>query len=410
MRAADTNLNVALGRWTRALVINGLGLYVMLMYGITYYAVTTAALRMSADLGVPASTVFGVMTVGLLISAAFAPTIGRWTDRVGAAIVLLIGALARALMLVAMALAPEATTCMLALLVVQVLGLLTEYDATFAAAVDMPGDRARTGMSQITLWGGIASTVFWPATAFLLEKVDWRHMFLLYAAILLVVCVPVAALLRQVPRVAALDRGPALKPAADSPPLTAPSRMTFALVAAAFAFGGIVYNLPSLMLPVLEGLGLGASAILIGMIFGPSQTAGRFFDMVFGGRVSAIAAAVLAAAMVVVALAVLLVGWASAGIVFAVLFGAGAGVSSIVRGSVVLAIYGRMDYATWLGRVGRIRLIVTAMSPFGLALILESFGARAVVYTCGVAAVLSFACFVVLAIQSPTPANPEHQA
>ncbi len=150
-------------------------------------------------------------------------------------------------------------------------------------------------------------------------------MFLLYAAILLVVCVPIAALLRQVPRVAALDRGPALQPAADSPPLTSPSRMTFTLVAAAFAFGGIVYNLPSLMLPVLEGLGLGASAILIGMIFGPSQTAGRFFDMVFGGRVSAITAAVLAAAMVVVALAVLLLGWASAGIVFAVMFGAGAG-------------------------------------------------------------------------------------
>ncbi len=59
-------------------------------------------------------------------------------------------------MLGALALAPEATTCLLALLVVQVLGLLTEYDTAFAAAVDMPGDRARTGMSQITLWGGIA--------------------------------------------------------------------------------------------------------------------------------------------------------------------------------------------------------------------------------------------------------------
>ncbi len=64
MRATDTNLDVALGPWTRAFAINGLGIYVMLMYGITYYAVTTAALRMSVDLGVPASTVFGVIRSG----------------------------------------------------------------------------------------------------------------------------------------------------------------------------------------------------------------------------------------------------------------------------------------------------------------------------------------------------------
>jgi len=39
----------------RLLAVNGLGLYAMLMYGITYYAVTTAAPRMAAEFGYPGS-------------------------------------------------------------------------------------------------------------------------------------------------------------------------------------------------------------------------------------------------------------------------------------------------------------------------------------------------------------------
>jgi hypothetical protein len=42
--------------------------------------------------------------------------------------------------------------------------------------------------------------------------------------------------------------------------------------------------------------------------------------------------------------------------------------------------------------------------------ILEHFGVGAVIYTCGVAAVLSLACFVLLAIQVATPAYPDRQA
>lgn len=409
MRVVDQSLQWAPGAWARALAINGLGLYVMLMYGITYYAVTTTAPRMAADLGIPASAVFAVITVSLLITAALAPRIGRWTDRAGAATILLIGASARTAMLAAMALAPEPITFVVALFAVQTLGQLTEYDATFAAAVDMPGDRARTGMSQITLWGGVASTVFWPLTAFLLERMHWRSMFLLYAGVLLAVCVPVAALLRSIPRAATPVSGSHATAQSSQGNVShhqpAHSRFTFALVAAAFAFGGVAYNLPALMLPVLEGLGLGASAIVVGMIFGPSQTAGRFFDMVLGGRVSAMTVAVIASAMVAVALAVLLVGGTWAGIAFAMLFGAGAGVGYIVRGSVILTLYGRQDYATWLGRLGRVRLIVTAVSPLGLALILERFGAHAVIFACGAAALLSLACFAWLAATTTTAAT-----
>jgi len=164
----------------------------------------------------------------------------------------------------------------------------------------------------------------------------------------------------------------------------------------------VAYNLPSLMLPVLDGIGLGASAVIVGMIFGPAQTAGRFVDMIVGDRVRAISVAVVASAMVAVAFVVLLTGGVWAAIAFAVLFGAGAGVGYVVRGSVVLAFYGPQGYATWLGRLGTVRLVVTALSPLGLALILERLGAHAVIVVCGAAAVLSLTCFAALAAGKAT--------
>lgn len=395
----------------RLAAINGLGLYVMLMYGVTYYAVTTAAPRMAAEFGYPASSVFALLTLALLVTAALAPRLGVLSDRVGAATILLIGATLRSILLAGMALAPEPLTFALALLLVQILGQTTEYDAAFAAVVEMGQEKARSGMSQITLWGGLASTAFWPATAVLLERMTWRSMFLVYAAVLLVVCVPLAALVKSASSGgrASNDNGSAA-PAGSAPPRDRPSGEVppFWLVAAAFALGGVAYNLPSLMLGVLEGLGLGAAAVTIGMLFGPSQTAGRFCDMLLGNRVSPLAVAVGASAMVAVAFAVLLVGDVWAGVAFAVLFGAGAGVGYVVRGSVVLALYGPQAYASRLGRVGTVRLVVTAMAPLGLSLVLESLGARAVIYVCATAGLLSLACFIALIAWRPqSPAVSE---
>lgn len=387
-------------RLTPAAAINGLGLYVLLMYGVTYYAVTTAAPRMASDFGVPASYVFAVLTAALLMTAIVAPRLGRSIDRIGAAPVLLVGSMLRAALLAAMAIAPEFWVFAIALFGTQMLGQATEYDATFAAAVDVAGDRARVGMSQITLWGGLASTVFWPVTAMMLDHMTWRSMLLVYAVVILLVCGAIAAALTTLPRLPRQTRSDAAPASAaarsgqrDMTPLAPPP---FWLVAGAFAAGSVAYNLPSLMLPILQGLDLGSMAIVVGMLFGPSQTAGRFGDMVLGDRVPPVLVAVIATAASLVALGMLLIGHIWAALAFAVLFGAGAGVGYVVRGSVVLSLYGATNYAFRLGRLGTVRLTVTAMSPLLLVLILERYGAHAVIGTCAIAVALSLACFIAL--------------
>lgn len=394
-------LQAGLGRTLRSPVtwaVNGLGLYVLLMYGITYYAISTAAPRIAAGFDVPVSAIFALLTASLLLTAILAPRFGRWTDKVGAASILTTGAIVRSAALAAMALAPTYWVFAAAFLIVQIAGQLTEYDATFAAAVDVAGERSRVAMSQITLWGGLASTAFWPATAWLLDRMSWQSTFLVYAAIMLATCLPIALLLRCLPRQGGVagSKAPVATPAEPATPIRRPPPL--ALVALAFALGGIAYNLPVLMLPVLEGLGLGVAAVAVGMLFGPSQTAGRFVDMVVGTRAQATTVALVAAAGVAVALLLLLVGgglWT--GLVFAVLFGAGAGVAYVTRGSVVLELHGAAGYAGRLGRLSSVRLVVGAATPFVLSLILERFGAWHVVAFCALAALLSLACFAWLA-------------
>jgi MFS family permease len=164
----EAQIGVAIGRPNMWLVSSGLGFYVLLMYGIAYYGVTTAAPRIAAEFSVPVSTIFAMFTAALLSTAFLAPLYGRWMDEFGAARILLVGAILRAIALALMALSPNLFLFAIAFLVVQLLSQITEYDAAFACAVDIAGEQARTVMSGITLWGGVASTIFWPATSFLI--------------------------------------------------------------------------------------------------------------------------------------------------------------------------------------------------------------------------------------------------
>ncbi|WP_426434268.1 hypothetical protein [Bradyrhizobium genosp. P] len=65
-----------------------------------------------------------------------------------------------------------------------VLGLgmrLTLYDAAFAALARIGGPEARRAMSEITLFGGLAATVFWPLGHILSEHFGWRVALFAYA-------------------------------------------------------------------------------------------------------------------------------------------------------------------------------------------------------------------------------------
>ena len=64
------------------------------------------------------------------------------------------------------------------------------YDAVFAALGKLYGKDARTPITNLTLFGGFASTVCWPLSALLAETFGWRGACLIYAAMHLAISLP----------------------------------------------------------------------------------------------------------------------------------------------------------------------------------------------------------------------------
>src|SRR5690606_17935677 len=64
------------------------------------------------------------------------------------------------------------------------------YDAVFAALGRIYGSGARAPITNLTLFGGFASTVCWPLSAFMIEHAGWRVACLIYAGLHLAVSLP----------------------------------------------------------------------------------------------------------------------------------------------------------------------------------------------------------------------------
>ena len=64
------------------------------------------------------------------------------------------------------------------------------YDAAFSTIGQIYDTNARKKISDITLAGGFASTLFWPVSAYLIEIAGWRGTSLIYAGLSVAVLVP----------------------------------------------------------------------------------------------------------------------------------------------------------------------------------------------------------------------------
>src|SRR4029078_11976169 len=93
----------------------------------------------------------------------------------------------------------------------------TLYDAAFATLGRIFGIAARRAVTLLTFAGGFASTIGWPSTLFLIDRVGWRGCYLTFAALLALVAAPLHAF--ALPRIQAVK--PATAPAtteAKAPP------------------------------------------------------------------------------------------------------------------------------------------------------------------------------------------------
>lgn len=373
--------------------VNVLGLAVLVVYGVTYYAIGTAAPAIAKDLGVGVDLVFGAFSIAMFANAAVADHAGRLINRVGSTRVMAFGLFGRSLALLATTFAPDAWTFGAGLIGVMMFSQVTEYDVAFAAVVERSGVGARSGISQITLWGGIASTVFWPLTLYLIEVMSWRDVFRIFALLL-------AAMAVVIWLVVGLHRGQAAtgddKSRKGLGAVPAQLQRPFIWLTVALSLSAVAIALPVILMPVLTGLGFGATAALAGAIFGPAQTAARMLEILVSARFPPTLVAIVSTALL--PLALLFLAYApptvATAVAFAVVYGAGNGVAYVNRGTVALQLFGSADYAALLGRIAVFRLLVSASMPFLLAFITQRFGTTTTVCFCAAAGLLATLCFL----------------
>ena len=347
-----------------------LGVAQIVSWGTLFYTIAVLGAGMRADTGVSDALLFGAFSAGLFLSGAASPAVGRWIDAGHGRRALSAGSCVGALSLAILAFAQGPVTLFAGWLAAGAAMALTLYDPAFAVLHTMSGTRYRHAITTLTLFGGFASTVFWPLSLWLQERYGWRGAFGVFAAMHLVLCLPLHLL--AIPPSRRADISAAPRPAHATPDPRDGGGATFVWLAIALSGASFIASaLSAHAIGLLTASGLtAADAVLIGAVFGPMQVAGRVVEFTAGRRLRAQTVGTLAFALLAFALLLLsqVRGVMLTALGFALLYGFSNGVMTIVRGTVPAEIFGRRNFGTLLGRLARPQLIARAVAPVALAL------------------------------------------
>lgn len=359
---------------SRRVVIAVLGGTQILAWGSSYYLLAVLAAPIAADTGWPLAWIVGALSAGLLVAGLISPRVGHAIGQHGGRPVLAASALLLALGLTGLALAPSLIVFVAGWLVIGAGMGCGLYDAAFATLGVLYGAKARPAISMLTLWGGFASTVCWPFSAYLVAQLGWRGACLAYAGIQLGVSLPLVWLL--LPRTVPAPVGVAANSAAA--PLKGAERRAFGLLAAVLVLGGTITSVVSVhLLTLLQARGLPlAATVALGALIGPAQVAARVVEMMGGGRHHPRWTLLAAMGLIAAGLVLLWAGIPAVALAL-ILYGAGNGVYSIARGTLPLALFGPERYPALMGRLGRPNLAAQALAPSLGALVLDRYGAGA---------------------------------
>jgi MFS family permease len=274
---------------------------------------------------------------------------------------------------------------------------MTLYEPAFNILTKRFPERYVQGITALTLVGGFASTLSFPAAAWLIARYDWRVALASIGGLLLVGVAPLHAwALRGTPKT--LVRAARPDAADDATLHEALRERAFWLLTATFtlySFAGAA--LWAHMMPAFAAKGrTEAQALAVVVWFGPAQVAGRLAYVGFGRAVSARKLGLMVLGGLPVSLAIFaLADQTAALLVFALLFGVANGLVTIVRGSLVPEYFGRRHVGRISGAMTGISLLARASAPLLTAwLLLALPGYREMLLVLagiGLAAVVAFA-------------------
>lgn len=377
---------------SRTATVVQLGLAQTLAWASSYYLPAILAVSMAKDLGVSTPTVFAAFSAALAVSALLGPAAGKAIDRHGGKPVLAANSLIFAAGLATLALAQGPVGLFAGWVILGVAMAAGLYEAAFAALVHLYGKDARGAITGITLFAGFASTVGWPLSTWLELEWGWRATCLVWAALHLLLGLPLnwrlpASPAHAIPHTAEtpLKATPAetANPAAASS--ISPATRTAALLALVFAVTWFISTAMAAHLPRLlqaHGVPLATALVFAGLV-GPAQVAGRLLEYGLLRNIHPLISARVAGGMHTLGATVFLFFGVPAGAVFTVLHGAGNGVLTIAKGTLPLVLFGARDYGARQGLLMVPARFAQATAPWLFGLAIDRFGAGALGFSAG---------------------------
>ena len=364
----------------RRVVITALGIAQILAWGTSFYFPAVFATPIVAETGWSLGFVVGGTSIGLLTAGLISPQVGRIIGARGGRPVLLASSSFYAAGLIGVGLAPALPVYLFAWVLIGI-GMGTGlYDAVFAALGRMYGSEARGPITNLTLFGGFASTICWPLSAFMIDHVGWRSACFIYAALHLFIALPLQmAVLRAPKKVDPQSIGDAPSVPRETPPIENETTI-FALLALVLSIAAGVGSIVVVHLLIfLQARGVDfALAVSLGTIFGPAQVGARIVERIFGNRYHPIWTMIASCTLMAVGLLLLLTA-APALVLVILLYGAGYGISWIGRGTLPLALFGPVRFPRLMGKLAFPSLIVQALAPSAGALFIETSGTNATI-------------------------------
>jgi predicted MFS family arabinose efflux permease len=351
-------------------LVGWLSLAQLITWGSVFYTFALLMEPVERELGLTRAQSSLAFSLALLAEGALAYPVGRWIDRGHERAVMTGGSLLVAACL-ALHTAVHSVAAFYAVWFALGMGLAaTLYNPVFAVVTRRFPQDFRRAIITLTFLGGLASTVFIPLSAWLIHALGWRQALWILAALHLLVCAPLhALLLRDAPKPAPRMTADAARQSPAAYLRSAPFLLVGVFVVCMMA---VTAALPPHMISLLRGNGLAeAWVVAIPATIGVIQVLGRLLLYFFEHHFDLHLANRLIPVLIPLGLAALLAGaghpWAA--LLFVLLYGLGNGMLTIVKGTAIAQYVNREHVASLNGALGLPSALARAVAPWVLGLL-----------------------------------------
>jgi predicted MFS family arabinose efflux permease len=353
-----------------------LGLITITVYGSWFYGFGVLLDPMIADTGWSEASLTASFGASTMVGGACSVVGGWLLDRHGSRLVFGLAALIGIGSFTVVTLTTSLAVFALAAAIGGgAFGALGFYHVTQTAAVRLSAEAATKAIAVLTIWGAFASAIYIPATAWLVETLDWRGALRITTSSA-VVWLAIGAVTVDTRTVEQSHR-PHIWPELR---LSLRSRVATRYVLSQGLVGMGVATILVYQVPAMTAAGLGLGAASFWAAFrGFAQLGGRLPLMPIVARLGTTGALRLAYAAIAVGSVLLaFAGSAPVAAAFAVVAGFGIGASSPLQGMHARLVFGASSLGTAMGLLSLAFMVIGSIGPAVAGAVATATGSRAV--------------------------------